>query len=445
MKISIIGSGYVGLVTGACFAERGHEVLCVDIEKNKTDLINQGISPIYEHKLDELLQKNVPARLRATTDLLHSVLATEVSLIAVGTPFQDGDIDLTFVRAAAISIGQALSRKKAYHVVSVKSTVLPGTTEKVVLPILEETSGKKAGTDFGVATNPEFLREGAAVDDFMNPDRIVLGGIDARSLRMMEEVYKIFPGVELVRSSPRTAEMIKYTCNSLLATLISFSNEIANLCSASGGIDVVEVMKGVLLDRRISPIQAEGTRVVPGLTTYLEAGCGFGGSCFPKDVRALIAQGRKLGRSMELLASVIQVNDEQPQQVISLLKKHYPQVNGLRVAILGLAFKPGTDDMRESPSLPVIRHLLAKGAYIRAFDPCANGTAQKILGNHRVVYCESLEESVAEVEAVILMTRWKEFERIPALLADRDPKPLLIDGRRMLARDSVARYEGIGL
>lgn len=445
MKVSVVGTGYVGLVSGVCLAEKGHQVTCVDIDQEKVDKINEAIPPIYERGLEELLKKNVPGNLKATPDLHRAVLETELSLIAVGTPFDGNEIDLRYIKEVAHQIGQALRDKSGYHVVVVKSTVVPGTTDEVVRPILEQASGKKAGVDFGVGMNPEFLREGEAIQDFMFPDRIVLGGIDEESIIALEELYSVFEGVDKLRTNPKTAEMIKYTANSLLATMISFSNEIANLCTDLGGIDIVEVMKGVHLDKRLSPILPDGDRIVPSFTTYIEAGCGFGGSCFPKDVKALISHGKKAGRPMQLLDAVIQVNEHQPQQVLALLKKHFPSLKGVHVAILGLAFKPGTDDMRESPAIPIVRELLAEKAIVKAYDPVAKHEAQKLFGNHQIVYCDDLAQTFDNVEVVVLLTRWQEFRHIPELLTHLDPPPLFIDGRRMLDKNSIARYDGIGL
>ncbi len=445
MKVSVIGTGYVGLVSGVCLAEKGHQVVCVDIDQEKVDKINQAIPPIYERGLEELLRKNVHVNLEATTDLHKAVLKTDLSLIAVGTPFDGSAIDLKYIEEVSRQIGQVLRDKAGYHVVVVKSTVVPGTTDDVVRPILEETSGKKAGPDFGVGMNPEFLREGEAVQDFMFPDRIVLGGIDDKTLNVLEELYSVFEGVDKIRTTPKTAEMIKYAANSLLATMISFSNEIANLCAALGGIDVVEVMRGVHLDKRLSPILPTGDRIVPAFTTYIEAGCGFGGSCFPKDVKALIAHGKKVGRPMQLLDSVIEINEQQPQQVLALLKKHFPSLKGVPVAVLGLAFKPGTDDIRESPAIPIVHELVAQEAKIKAYDPVAKQEAQKLFGNHRIEYCDDLAQTLEDVQAVVLLTRWEEFKRIPELLKHLDPQPLFIDGRRMLDKNSIARYDGIGL
>ncbi len=445
MKVSIIGTGYVGLVSGVCLAEKGHKILCVDIDEEKVNKINHGIPPIYEKGLEELLRKNIHANLQATTDLHKAVVETEISLIAVGTPFDDEKIDLSYIEAVSRQIGKALKDKASYHTVVVKSTVVPGTTDEVVLPLLEETSGEKAGTHFGVGMNPEFLREGKAIQDFMFPDRIVMGAIDKKSHDSLEELYSPFEGVDKLRTNNKTAEMIKYTSNSLLATMISFSNEIANLCAAIGDIDVVDVMKGVHMDKRLSPIMRNGKRIIPSFTTYIEAGCGFGGSCFPKDVKALIAHGKRAGKPMELLDAVMQVNARQPRQVISLLKKRFSSLRGLRIAILGLAFKPGTDDMRESPAIPVVQELLAQGAEINTYDPVAQREAQRLFGNHHIAYSDNLRQTVENVQAIVLLTRWEEFGKLPDLLVNLNPQPVVVDGRRMLDKTSIARYEGIGL
>jgi UDPglucose 6-dehydrogenase/GDP-mannose 6-dehydrogenase len=445
MQVSIIGTGYVGLVTGACFAAKGHQVLCVDIDPVKVDKINQGIAPIYERGLDELLQDNINLRLKATTDLRQAVLDTEISLIAVGTPFDGRAVDLTYVKQAAQQLGEAIKDKPGYHLVVVKSTVVPGTTDQVVLPILEAASGKQAGIDFGVGMNPEFLTEGEAVSDFMYPDRIVIGGIDPMSLDCLEKLYQGFTGVEVIRTNNSTAEMIKYTSNSLLALLISFSNEVGNLCAALGDTDVVDVMQGVHASRYLTTVLPNGERIVPPITSFLAAGCGFGGSCLPKDVKALIAHGEQQGVPMPLLDAVIETNLKQPAKVLDLLKKHFPSLDGVRVAVLGLAFRPDTNDMRESPAIPIIQELVSQGAVVNAYDPVATQEAEKIFSPGSLTFSSSLAQALEEAQAVVLVTRWDEFRSVPALLAQLDPQPVLIDGRRLLDKHQVAKYEGIGL
>jgi UDPglucose 6-dehydrogenase len=445
MNISVIGTGYVGLVSGTCLAELGHQVTCVDIDASKVNQINQGIPTIHEAGLEELLKKNIGKRLRATIDLSQAVLDTQLSIIAVGTPFDGSLIDLRYLREVAFQIGTILREKSDYHVVVVKSTVVPGTTDEVLVPILEEASGKQAGRDFGVCMNPEFLKEGEAISDFMSPDRIVVGGIDEKSIAVLTKLYEVFEGKDKQETNCKTAEMIKYTANCLLATMISFSNEMGNLCSAVGGIDVVDVMRGVHLDKRLTPILADGERIYPGFVKFIEAGCGFGGSCFPKDVKALKAFGVQKGLPMNLLESVISVNTSQYKQVTALLYKHYPSLDSVKVAVLGLAFKPETDDIRESPAIPVLEELLNGYAKIKAFDPVANDEMRKLIKNNSVEYCQTIEEAIEGVHAVLLLTRWPEFNRLPGLLKNMPDAPLVIDGRRMLDKNTIQRYEGIGL
>jgi UDPglucose 6-dehydrogenase len=445
MKVSIIGAGYVGLVTGACLAEKGHYVMCVDIDQQKVDEINRAIPPIYERGLKELLERNVKIRLRATTDLHEAVTETELTLIAVGTPFDGREIDLTYVREVSREIGIALKDKHGYHVVVVKSTVVPGTTDEVVLPLLEENSGKKAGRDFGVGMNPEFLTEGQAIRDFMHPDRIVLGANDERAMQMLGELYAAFEDVPKLRTNCKTAEMIKYASNAILATQISFANEIANLCSALGGIDVVDVMKGVHLSYYLSPKTKDGSRIQAPISSFLEAGCGFGGSCLPKDLKALIVHGERTGSPMPLLKAVIEINQRQPHQITRLLRRHFDSLRNIRITILGLSFKPDTDDMRESPTIPIIRELLDKGAILKGFDPAANEEARRLFKDDKLALSDTLEDALSDVDAVVLVTRWELFKNIPQILKRINPEALLVDGRRMLNKLEFARYEGIGL
>jgi len=442
-RLSILGVGYVGLVTGVCFADKGHDVVCIDLDREKVDSINRGQSPIFERGLDALLQKNIGRGLRATLDAAEAIKNSEMTFIAVGTPFDGQNIDLTYIKESARVIGQALRDKDGYHVVVVKSTVVPGTTDGVVRPILEEASGKKAGVDFGLGMNPEFLTEGEAVSDFMDPDRVVSGGIDSRTQEALEAVYEGFPGDRLRTNNP-TAELIKYASNALLANLISFSNEFANLASTLGNIDAAEVMRGLHSSRYLTTVLANGERVVPPITSFLMGGCGFGGSCLPKDVSALAAQGQKLGLPMNVLRAVLDVNLEQFEQVFRLLGKHFSSLRGKRIAVLGLSFRPDTNDMRESPAIPIVKRLLAEGALVSAYDPAANHEARKIFGDG-LPLADSLESAVEGVDAIVLVTRWAEFLRVPEILSKTGAKPVVVDGRRLLARDSVERYEGIGL
>jgi UDPglucose 6-dehydrogenase/GDP-mannose 6-dehydrogenase len=442
MRISIIGTGYVGLVTGACLAEHGHDVTCVDVDRAKVDAINAGRAPIHEVGLPQLLERNVGKRLRATADLAAAVRDTEITFIAVGTPASEGRIDLGFVTAASEQIGAALAAKSAYHTVVVKSTVVPGTTDGPVRAALERGSGKRAGRDFGLAMNPEFLTEGQAVADFMNPDRIVVGGIDDRSRAALAEVYAGFEKAPRILTNTRTAEMIKYASNSVLATLISFSNELGRLCSAIGDVDVAEVMKGVHAAAYFTTRDASGAATVAPIASFLEAGCGFGGSCLPKDVTALVAHGRSQGVSMPLLTAVLEINRTQPEELLRLVRERIPDLSGVPVTVLGLAFKPDTDDVRESPAFPVVRALRKAGARITAYDPVARPNGHPDLAG--VEIANSLEDAVRGAEVLVHVTRWPEFEQTAALLRRLGRDALVVDGRRNLRPSDFERYEGIG-
>ncbi|MFO0687445.1 MAG: UDP-glucose/GDP-mannose dehydrogenase family protein [Myxococcota bacterium] len=441
MRISIVGTGYVGLVTGACLAEKGHRVVCVDVDVARVDALNRAEAPIFEAGLPELLAKHVGRNLSATTDLALAVRDSEMTLIAVGTPFDGREIDLSYVLGAARQIGEALRTKSDWHLVVVKSTVVPGTTDGRVLPELEHASGKRAGRDFGVGMNPEFLSEGEAVQDFLFPDRIVLGGIDERSTDVLGAVYAPFaPEIPRLRTNPRTAEMIKYASNALLATLISFTNELANLGATLGGIDTVDVMRGVHLSQYMRGRNAEG---LPPITSFLKAGCGFGGSCFPKDVKALVAHGERAGEPMPILASVLAINEAQPRRTVELLKRHWSELAGVRTTVLGLAFKPGTNDVRESPAFPVLQALLDQKAVVTAFDPIARREAEAAFpARAGLRYAASLDEALAGAEAVIVVTPWKDFEGVPGRLGEN---VVFVDARRTFDKHAIGNYEGIGL
>ncbi len=443
MKISIVGTGYVGLVSGACLADRGHDVTCVDVDAAKVVSINAARAPIHEPGLPELLQAQVGKRLRATGDLADAVGQTEMTLIAVGTPAVAGKISLEFVERAAAAIGVALKGKRDYHVVVVKSTVIPGTTDGAIRRAIEAASGRRAGVDFGLGMNPEFLTEGTAVTDFMRPDRLVLGGIDSRTQDALERLYAPFDSaVPRIRTNNSTAEMIKYASNSLLATLISFSNEIARLCTAVGNVDVADVMRGVHASTYLTARRDGAAPWTASIASFLEAGCGFGGSCLPKDVTALTAQGRELGLEMPLLRSVLEINQSQPAELFKLATRHFPDLHGKRVTVLGLAFKPDTDDIRESPAFPVLKLFRDAGARMSAYDPVARPTDHEALRGVKIA--DSLAEAVNGAEIVVLVTRWKEFERLAELLPKTGNVPLVIDGRRVLSPGAFAAYEGIG-
>lgn len=419
MNVSIIGTGYVGTVTGACLAELGHDVICVDIDQQKVDWINAGIAPIHEPGLSELLKKHAGIRLRATTDYNDAISNSNLTFICVGTPSgEDGRIDLSIVRSASKSIGKALSDRRSYHVVVVKSTVVPETTEKVVAPLVR-------GENVGIAMNPEFLREGKAVYDFMNPDKIVVGG-DPRAVEMVASLYEGIP-CEITRTDIRTAEMIKYANNSFLAAKISFANEIGNICKKLG-IDVYDVMSAIGKDFRISE-------------HFLNAGAGFGGSCFPKDVRALIGKAEELGYDPMLLNAVIEVNEEQPIRMVKLLVEHIGDLRNRRIAVLGLAFKNDTDDIRESRSIPVITELLNLGAQVSAYDPLAELNMRKIFPE--IDYCKSALDALNGADACLIMTEWDEFRSLDKEF-DAMKNLVVIDGRRVVSLDhGRGIYEGI--
>ena len=444
-RVSIIGAGYVGLVTGVCLAEKGHDVVCVESDAAKLATIRAGAAPFHEEGLGELLQKHIGHRFTATASVDEAVAATELTLIAVGTPFDGKTIDLSYVLRACDEIGAAIRTADRYHVVVVKSTVVPGTTTGAVQAQLEKSSGRRAGAGFGLGANPEFLTEGTALKDFMYPDRIVIGGIDERSLEALAALYTAFGGVPVIRTNPSTAEMIKYASNSLLAAMISFSNEIADLCTAVGGIDALDVMRGVHASTYLTVTNGNGARAQAPISSFLEAGCGFGGSCLPKDVSALVAHGNARGLDMGLLREVMTINRRRPGRVIEALERGLGTLGGKRVAVLGLAFKPDTDDVRESPAFPIIRALVEGGAQVSAFDPVANEPARRALAGVTVSFAKNLQEAVEGADAVVVVTRWKEFEMLPDVVAAMDRPPLVFDGRRMLDRAAFARYDGIGL
>jgi len=428
VKISVIGAGYVGLVSAAGFARVGHSVVCIDTDRNKVDSINRGVSPLSESGLDELLSECVlnEASLKASTEY-GEILDTDISLICVGTPSNsDGSINLGYVRDAAKGIGGVLARKPGYHVVATRSTVIPGTTRDMIIPLLAKYSGKKAGDDFGVAFNPEFLQEGTAVKAFFNPDRIIIGEYDRRSGDTLAEVYRDMP-VPVVRIDVTTAEMIKYASNAFLATKISFINEIANICQKLG-VDVYDVVEGIRFDYRI------GDR-------FLNAGIGFGGSCLPKDLRALTyASSIKLGYSAPLLKAVLDVNEAQALKIVEIAEQKLGELDGKKIAVLGLAFKPNTDDMREAPSIRVIGVLLEKGAVVKAYDPEAMGNARAVLPAS-VQYCDSAGEAIEDSDCVLIVTEWEEF-RDETLYKGK----IVIDGRRALdprKAGSVCDYHGV--
>lgn len=421
MNISVIGGGYVGLVTASCFAHLGHMVRVIEIDAGKADLINQGVPPIYEDGLEEILKETSGKNLSAQSHY-KGVEDADLIFICVGTPSQDdGAADLSYIVSASESIGAALRGSKKYHVITVKSTVPPGTTESIVIPIVQELLGD-GSNGIGFCMNPEFLREGRAVDDFLHPDRIVIGGSSAEAVRVVQEAYEKLDA-PVITTSLKAAEMIKYTSNAFLATKISFSNEIGNICKKIG-INVYEVMKGVGLDHRINP-------------HFLNAGLGFGGSCFPKDVMALIRLAEKNGEDPVLLKSVIDINERQPGRIVQILKERIGDIRGKKITVLGLAFKDNTDDVRDSRSIPVISELLEHGAVISAYDPMALESMEKIFPG--INYHTNAGDALTGADACLVLTDWPEFSKLNDEFNMMKSR-VIIEGRKIL---SCSDIEGV--
>ena len=415
MRISIIGTGYVGLTAGVGLASKEHDVKCVDIDEKKVEQINEGVCPIYEEDLPELMEETISnERLEASLDTKEAVRNSEVTFLCVGTPRQeDGTINLENIKKAARDAAEGLKEKDEFHMFVVKSTVIPGTTEDQIIPILEKETGKEVGEDFGVCMNPEFLREGNALDDFLNPDRIVIGEYDEKSGDILEQIYTDFE-TQILRTSLKAAELIKYASNSLLATKVSFINEIGNLCKELN-IDVYEVADGIGLDERVN-------------REFLDSGPGWGGSCFPKDVNALISFMSEKGVDSQVLESVIRQNEDHKTKLVELLEDEI-DVSGKRIAILGLAFKPGTDDIRNSPAIDIIEELKEKDAKVKAYDPQAMENMQDI--HKDIEYTDSAAEAMKDSHAALIVTHWDEFHDLTMQDLDEMEKPLVVEGRKM--------------
>jgi UDPglucose 6-dehydrogenase len=431
MHIAVIGTGYVGLVTGACFAEFGVDVTCVDVDEQKIERLRNGVMPIYEPGLEQLVAKNVQSgRLRFTTDVGEAVEQALVIFLAVGTPPKDdGSPDLSFVEAAATSIADHL---QDYKVIVTKSTVPIGTGEHIRRLVNER---KKSRASFGVVSNPEFLREGAAINDFMRPDRVVIGSRDQEAIAIMKDLYRPLYLIEapFVITSLEAAELTKYAANAFLATKVSFINEIANLCERIG-CDVHDVARGIGMDKRIG-------------SKFLHPGPGFGGSCFPKDTRALASVARQFGSDSLIVDAVIEVNKRQGKEMLVKIRKLVGDLKGKKIAVLGLAFKPETDDMREAPSVGIIRGLLADGALVQAYDPVAKSEAKKILSE--ISYADDEYDAVKGAVALIFVTEWNQFRaldmrRIHQLMAT----PRIADLRNICdpedMREIGFEYVGVG-
>lgn len=435
MNIAIVGTGYVGLVSGACFAEMGIDVTCVDINPEKIKCLLNGEIPIYEPGLDDLVKRNVEAgRLHFTTDLTTCLDNVEVVFSAVGTPpDEDGSADLQYVLEVARTFGRNI---KKYTILVTKSTVPVGTAKKVKAVIEEELTERGEQIDFEVASNPEFLKEGAAIKDFMSPDRVVVGVESDRAKKVMERLYRPFQmnNYRLYFMDIPSAEMTKYAANAMLATRLSFMNDIANLCDLVGA-NVDMVRKGIGADTRIG-------------SKFLYPGCGYGGSCFPKDVKALARTAREYGYTMGVIEAVEAVNERQKEIVVKKLQDKLGTLRGKTIALWGLAFKPETDDMREAPALVVIEKLLEAGASVKVYDPVAMDECRRRIGD-RVVYCKDMYDVVIDADALAVLTEWKEF-RIPSwsVIKRVMKQPVLVDGRNIYSKDEVIaegfEYAAIG-
>lgn len=438
MKIAIVGTGYVGLVTGTCFAEMGTEVFCIDIDQNKIDKLKSGIIPIFEPGLDEMVERNHKAgRLNFTTDLNSILNEVDIVFSAVGTPpDEDGSADLKYVLDVARTIGQELNK---YMVIVTKSTVPVGTA-KLIKKTIQGELDKRGLTDlkFDVASNPEFLKEGAAITDFMQPDRVVVGVESEEAKQLMERLYKPFTlnNYRIIYTDIPSAEMIKYAANAMLATRISFMNDIANMCEIVGA-DINMVRKGIGADVRIG-------------SKFLYAGCGYGGSCFPKDVKALIHTAQDLGYEMKILEAVEEVNEFQKKILFEKLMKYYDNdIKGKTIAVWGLAFKPKTDDMREAPSLVIIDKILEAGGKIKAYDPVAMKEAKRTLGES-ITYAKDIYDATLDADAILMVTEWNEF-RLPTweVIKKTMKKPVVFDGRNIYNKQEMNEigfdYFGIGI
>ncbi len=437
MKITIVGTGYVGLVTGTCFSEVGIDVTCIDIDNKKIEGLKNGVMPIYEPGLEPMVMRNLDkGRLHFSTSLKDNIQDSEAVFIAVGTPpGEDGSADLKYVLAVAKEIGAHMNE---YLVVVTKSTVPVGTAKKVKDAVQNELDKRGSNLDFDVASNPEFLKEGAAIQDFLKPDRIVVGVETEKAQKIMEKLYKPFllNGHPTIFMDVPSAEMTKYAANSMLATKISFMNDIANLCEIMGA-DVNMVRKGIGSDSRIG-------------TKFIYPGVGYGGSCFPKDVKALIKTADENGYQMKVLKAVEDVNDAQKSVLVAKIKKHFgTDLKGMTFAMWGLSFKPKTDDMREAPSIVIINQLLAAGAKVRVFDPVAMEEARHDLGD-TVTYAKDEYDTLVDADALLLVTEWPEF-RIPNfnVVGKLLKNKVIFDGRNIYDREELNDlgyiYYGIGL
>lgn len=439
-SISIIGTGYVGLCTAVVFASKGYNVITSEQDHKKAASINEGIPPFFEPGLEELLQRVLKDNnLKCVLTSEEAILNTDVTFITVGTPNKpDGSIDLQYIERSAQEIGEALKKKETYHLLAVKSTVVPGTTANIVKSTIEKYSGKRCGINFGLCVNPEFLREGNALYDTLHPDRIIIGEHDKKSGDFFEAIYNSFYGADmpsLIRTTLPAAELIKYANNIYLATKISFINQVANICEKIPGADVTVIAKAIGLDKRIGPL-------------FLNAGLGYGGSCLPKDVKAIINFSKSLGYNPIIFNAVEEVNKAQPIITIELCKTILKNLPGKQIAILGLAFKPNTDDMREAISIKIVNNLLNEGAKIVAYDPAAMDNAREVFGND-IQYANSAIQCLKNADCCILTTEWGEFRQLtPEDFIQHMKNPTIIDGRRIYDPKQFSqklKFKAIGL
>lgn len=429
-KVSILGTGFIGLCSAVCFADRDIKVVASTHNEKKAIQINDGVAPFYEKGLQEIMDRLKTTNLfQCITDPVKAIRETDISMITQGTPMRDDkSIDLSFIESTAREIGEALKEKDKYHLVVVRSTVVPGTTRGLVAKTITEVSRKEPGKDFGICMQPEFLAEGRSIEDTLHPDRIVIGQFDEKSGSMLQEFYEYFYGDHLkncpiLRMNLESAELVKYGNNCLLSTKISYANEFANFAQLVPNVDVVEVMKGVGLDYRINP-------------RFLGAGAGFGGSCFHKDVNAIKAWSKSKGYTSRLLEAVLDINDDQAIKIVNMAEELAGDLKKKKISLLGLAFKPGTDDMREAASIRVVNELVKRGVReIVGYDPKASHTAEMELGD-KIKYAQNIEEVLKDSECALLITEWDEFKELtPNDFKKHMKTPNVIDGRRIFDYD----------
>ena len=433
MKIAVIGLGFVGLTLSSVLASKGITTIGIDSDRKKCSKIANGIPTFFEPNLENTLKKALKKKL-IITNKLSSASNCDFIFVAVGTPQKkNGEIDLSFIKTVVRSVGKIISINKKKPIILIKSTVIPGTTKNVILPILEKNSRKKAGKDFGLISNPEFLQEGRAIHDTIKPHVVVLGGYKTKFMKKTEKLFSRFnPNVPIIISNHQTAEMIKYANNSFLATKISFINQIANICQGIPGTNIDDVADTIGLDPRIGNL-------------FLNAGPGYGGSCLPKDMKAIINLSSKIGVNPTLLTAVEKINKQQINYIVTLIKQNIVKIKGKKLTILGVAFKPGTDDIRDSMGIDLVKRLLKLGAKIIIHDPKALKNARKIFHNN-VKYVKSVPSALKDCQCAIIMTEWKEYEKINNKTIKHMTKKVIIDSRRIIYNKNLgAKYFAIGL